>query len=96
MDPHTVMALIVTVGGGFVVVWVLQKIGKALAAILEALAADAMVFLALWLVVKTTWWLVKTAVMHWRTTLTLASVLVWLVCWGWLSLAITVVSVGWG
>src|SRR5205807_3747578 len=52
MDAQMLMALIVGTGGVYVVVWVLQKVGKAIAAVLEALAAVAMVFLALWLVIK--------------------------------------------
>jgi S-DNA-T family DNA segregation ATPase FtsK/SpoIIIE len=92
MDAHTIGTLILTGGAGFVVVWVLHKIGKALTAILEALATLAMVFLALWLVIKAGYWLAKTAVTHWRTTVGLAAVASWLYWWGWLSLVISLAT----
>ena len=41
------LTLVVAAGGVFVVVWVLNKVGKALTALLEALATLAAVFLAL-------------------------------------------------
>ncbi|MFE0027690.1 FtsK/SpoIIIE domain-containing protein [Amycolatopsis sp. NPDC059021] len=70
-------------------VWVLHKIGHALAAILEALAAVAVVFVALWWLLKTLVWLVKQVVIHWRTTLALFALWAWWQWLGWLSLAIS-------
>src|SRR2546430_201348 len=89
MDAHSVMTLILTAGGVVVALWVLHKIGKALAATLEALATVAAVLVTLWLVVKAAFWVVRTAVLHWRSTLTFGVLAAWLLCWGWLSLVIT-------
>ena len=57
MDAHTIGVLLRAGAGLGVVVWVLHKIGKALLAVVEALAAVAVVFVALW-------WLIK-AVLGW-------------------------------
>ncbi|MFD9895058.1 FtsK/SpoIIIE domain-containing protein [Amycolatopsis sp. NPDC059027] len=73
-------------------VWVLHKVGKALAWLLEALAAIAVVFLALWGAVKFLLWLGKQLVTHWRTSLVLVALGAWWFCLGWLSLAIVVWS----
>jgi S-DNA-T family DNA segregation ATPase FtsK/SpoIIIE len=85
MDPHTVLTIILAGGGVFGVVWVLHKIGKALAAIVEALATLAVVVVALWMMIKAGFWLIKTTVTHWRTTLALAALGGWLLAWGWVS-----------
>ena len=61
--------------------------------ILEAAAAVAVVFVALWLAVKWTWRSVRWVVRHWRTTVAVLAVGAWLYWWGWLSLVITVGSV---
>jgi S-DNA-T family DNA segregation ATPase FtsK/SpoIIIE len=89
MDARGVVTVIIAAGGVWAAVWLLHKIGKVLASILEALATLAAVFVALWLVAKALFRIVKTAVLHWRTTVTLVALASWLVCWGWLSLAIT-------
>ena len=81
MDAHTLGILVFGAAGLGLVVWVLHKIGRALASIAEALAAAAVVFLALWAVVKGFTWLLKQAVTRWRTSLTLLGALVW---WHWL------------
>jgi hypothetical protein len=70
-------------------VWVLHKIGKVLVAVAEAMAAAAVVFMALWLLVKGVAWLVKQLVTHPRTTITLGVLLAWWHYLGWPSLAIT-------
>jgi DNA segregation ATPase FtsK/SpoIIIE, S-DNA-T family len=88
MNVHTVMTLILTVGGIAAVVWVLNKIGRALTAVIEALATLAVVFLGLWLLIKTTFLFVRWTIVHWRTTLgvTAVAVLPWWL--GWLPVAI--------
>ncbi len=96
MNASTVLHLLLAGGGLVVVVWVLNKIGKALTAVLEALATVAMVLLALWLVVKAGYTVVKTAVTHWRTTLCLAASMAWLWWWGWFPVVVTVAVVGVG
>lgn len=64
MDAHALGSLVVAGGAALVVVWVLRKVGKAIAAVLEALATLTMLFLAVWLLGKTGCWLVKTIVVH--------------------------------
>ena len=73
-----------------VVVWVLHKIGKALVTVAEAVATVAVVFVALWWLVKAEAWAVRQIVRHWRTSLGVAVVLVWWHWLGWLSLALAV------
>jgi S-DNA-T family DNA segregation ATPase FtsK/SpoIIIE len=70
MDAYSIGMLLLGGAGLAVMVWVLHKIGKALIALFEALAAVAVVFLALWGLVKTLLWLVRQVVTHWRTRLT--------------------------
>jgi S-DNA-T family DNA segregation ATPase FtsK/SpoIIIE len=96
MDAKTLLPLLVAAGGVWIVVWLLHKLGKALAAILEALATVVAVLMTVWLAVKVVCWVIKTTVVHWRTTLGLGLVGVWLLLLGWLSLLITtgVVAVG--
>jgi DNA segregation ATPase FtsK/SpoIIIE, S-DNA-T family len=96
MDANTLGILLVGGAGLAVVVWVLHKLGHALAAMAETLAAAAVVFLALWWLVKAAAWLGKQIVTRWRTSLTLLAVLAWWQWWGWPSLAVTVsvVAVG--
>lgn len=93
MNAQNILTLVVAGGGVVAVVWVLNKIGKALAAVLEALATVAMVALTLWLVIKTVWFMIKAAVTHWRTSLGVTAACLWLVWWGWISAVITVVAV---
>jgi S-DNA-T family DNA segregation ATPase FtsK/SpoIIIE len=96
MNASTVLHLLVAGGAIVVAVWVLNKVGKALASVLEALATVAMVLLALWLVAKAGYTVIKTAVTHWRTTLALTCVTAWVWWWGWLSIAVTVAVVAAG
>jgi S-DNA-T family DNA segregation ATPase FtsK/SpoIIIE len=90
MDTNTMLIL----GGGgvglAVVVWVLAKVGKALRAVLDALAFAAIVAVALWLAIKVGVWMVKQTVKHWRTALFLLAVAAWCYWLGWVSLAGTV------
>ncbi|AEK46591.1 hypothetical protein [Amycolatopsis mediterranei] len=74
-------------------VWVLHKIGRALASILEALAAAAVVFVALWWLCKAVAWMLAQVVTRWRTSLAAVAVYAWCELFGWLSPAITVGSV---
>ncbi len=93
MDTQMITVLI---AGGVVlgvVVWLLAKLGKALVKIAEALVAAAVVFLAVWLVVKAAVWTIRQAVTRWRTSLTVLAVLVWWHWWGWVPLVITLGSV---
>jgi S-DNA-T family DNA segregation ATPase FtsK/SpoIIIE len=96
MDVHMIAALLA--GGGVlgVVVWVLAKVGKTLVKVAEALAAAAVVFLAVWLMIKAVLWALRQVVIHWRTSLAVVAGLAWWHCWGWASLATTgaVVTVG--
>ncbi|HEV7976366.1 MAG TPA: FtsK/SpoIIIE domain-containing protein [Amycolatopsis sp.] len=85
--------LILAVGALGVGVYVLHKIGRALASIVEALAALAVVFVALWWVCKGLAWAVRQVVTRWRTSLTIVAVVAWCAVLGWLSLAVTLASV---
>jgi S-DNA-T family DNA segregation ATPase FtsK/SpoIIIE len=93
MDAKALLPLLVAAGGVWIVVWLLHKLGKALAALVEALATVAAVLMTVWLVVKAVVWVIKTSIVHWRTTIGLGVVGVWLLLLGWLSLLITVVTV---
>ncbi|OLF17096.1 cell division protein FtsK [Actinophytocola xanthii] len=83
------MALLVAGGGVALAVWVLNKIGRALTAVAEALATLAVVFVTVWLTVKLAFLLVRWVVVHWRTTLAAISVGLWAWWWGWLPVALT-------
>ena len=89
MEAHTIGVLLLGGAGLAVTVWVLHKIGKALITVMEALAAAAVVFVALWWLLKAAAWLLTQIVTHWRTSLTMLALATWWHCWGWLSLIIT-------
>ncbi|WP_410567676.1 FtsK/SpoIIIE domain-containing protein [Amycolatopsis sp. cmx-4-61] len=74
-------------------VWVLHKIGRALASILEALAAAAVVFVALWWLCKAVMWMLAQVVTRWRTSLAVVAVYAWCELFGWLSLVLILGSV---
>ena len=93
MDVQTIALLIGGGGALGVVVWVLAKIGRTLIKIAEALAAAAVVFLTLWLMVKAVGWALRQTLTHWRTSLTLVALGAWWYWWGPTSLAITVAVV---
>jgi DNA segregation ATPase FtsK/SpoIIIE, S-DNA-T family len=93
MDAQTI-ALVIAGGGALgVLVWVLAKLGKALVTIAEALAAAAVVFLALWLVIKAVLWAFRQTLTYRRTSLTVVALLAWWHWWGWASLALTAIVV---
>jgi S-DNA-T family DNA segregation ATPase FtsK/SpoIIIE len=94
MTGHALGMLILAGGGLGVAVWLLAKVGRMLATIAEALAAAAVLFAVLWLVVKAVVWALRQAVTRWRTSLAVLTVAVWWHWCGWLSLVITVGSVG--
>src|ERR1044072_3903377 len=93
MNAHTVGTLVLVGGAVVVAVWLLNKIGRALTAALEALATVAMVLLALWIVVKVGYGVIKAAVTHWRTTLAISGMSVWLWWWGWVPVVVVLVLV---
>ncbi|OLF18925.1 FtsK/SpoIIIE domain-containing protein [Actinophytocola xanthii] len=93
MNSQTLLQLLAAGGVVAVVVWVLNKIGKALASVLEALATVAMVLVALWLMVKTSYRAVRLVVAHWRTSLCAAFLTAWTWWWGWLPVLVTAVAV---
>jgi S-DNA-T family DNA segregation ATPase FtsK/SpoIIIE len=91
------LGTLMLVGGGLVaLVWLLHKVGRALASFLEALATLAVVLVALWLLVKTLFLVIKAAVTHWRTTLGGIVLGGWLWWWGSLPVALTVAAVAVG
>jgi S-DNA-T family DNA segregation ATPase FtsK/SpoIIIE len=95
MDAYLIALVL---GGGAVlgvVVWVLAKLGKALIKIAEALAAAAVVLFTVWLVIKALVWALRQVLTHWRTSLTVLTIVAWWHWWGEASLALTV-SVGAG
>src|SRR5882724_9761526 len=91
MSPHMIGVLVLGGGCVAVVVWVLHKIGKMLVAVAEAVATVAVVFVALWWLVKAGAWAVRQIVRHWRTTVGLVAVLGW---WHWLGWLSPVLAVG--
>jgi|GEM_PF-210009 len=90
------MIAVLVAGGGVlgVVVWVLAKVGRVLVQVAEALAAAALVFATVWLVIKAVVWAIRQAVIHWRTSVTVVVILAWWYWWGALSLGIALGSVG--
>lgn len=92
-DFGSLVQLVVVGGGLLAVVWLLHKIGRGLAAVLEALATLGVVLVALWLLVKALYVVIKAAVTHWRTTLglTVLGVLLW--WWGSLLVGLVVAAV---
>jgi DNA segregation ATPase FtsK/SpoIIIE, S-DNA-T family len=89
MDLSTIAAVTAGAGGLGIVVWLLAKLGRALIKIVEAVAAAAAVFFALWLVIKAVLWALRQTLTHWRTSLTVVALLAWWHWWGWPSLATT-------
>jgi S-DNA-T family DNA segregation ATPase FtsK/SpoIIIE len=88
--------LLVLAFGAGVGLWVLHALGRALAKVLEAAAAVAVVFAAVWLAVKGVWTVGRWLVRQWRTTGTVTFVAAWWHWFGLTSLAVTaaVLAVG--
>ncbi|WP_372671522.1 FtsK/SpoIIIE domain-containing protein [Amycolatopsis kentuckyensis] len=80
--------LVIALAGLGLGVWVLAKIGRALASWAEALAAMVVVFVALWWACKVVFWLFSQVVIHWRTSLTVIAVYLWCVWVGWVWLVV--------
>ena len=96
MNAHAVGLLIVGGAGLGLLVWLLHKLGKALVAIAEIVTAAAVLFVALWWLVKAVAWLVKEIVMHPRTTSTVLVLLAWWRWLGWFSLTMAACSIAVG
>ncbi|WP_431874010.1 FtsK/SpoIIIE domain-containing protein [Amycolatopsis sacchari] len=92
MNAHLIGVLFLGAVGLAVVVWVLHKIGHVLASVAEALAAAAVVFLALWWLVKGLGWVVREIVTHPRTSLGVLALAAWVYWVGWPSLVIATVA----
>jgi S-DNA-T family DNA segregation ATPase FtsK/SpoIIIE len=89
MDAQMI-ALVIAGGAALgVVVWVVAKVGKALVKIAEALAAAAVVLFTAWLVIKAVGWALRQVLTHWRTSLTVLTMLAWWHWWDGASLALT-------
>ncbi len=86
MSNGQLLAYALLAGGGL---WVLHTLGRALTKLLEALAAVAVVFVTLWLIVQGAWKTGRWLWRHPRTTLTTAGVGAWWHWWGLPSLGIT-------
>ncbi|WP_329056587.1 FtsK/SpoIIIE domain-containing protein [Amycolatopsis sp. NBC_01488] len=80
LSPGFLVVALAVLGLG---VWVLHKIGRALASVVEALAAMVIVFVALWWACKAALWLLTQVVTRWRTSLTVVAVYLWCVWIGW-------------
>jgi S-DNA-T family DNA segregation ATPase FtsK/SpoIIIE len=93
MNPHAILILLVATCGLGIAVWTLAKVGHFLAKIVEAVAAAAVLFAVLWLVIKAVAWAAREAVTHWRTSLAVLAVLVWWHWLGWISLVVLVGTV---
>jgi S-DNA-T family DNA segregation ATPase FtsK/SpoIIIE len=89
MDVHMIGVFLAGGAGLGVLVWGLHKIGKALLALVEALAAVAVVFVVLCWLLKALVWLFTQVLTRWRTSLTVLAVAAWWQWWGWPSLALT-------
>jgi S-DNA-T family DNA segregation ATPase FtsK/SpoIIIE len=88
MAAQALGVLILAAGGLGVLVWLLAKLGRVLARVAEALAAAAVLFLGLWLLVKAVVWAVRQAVTHWRTSLAVVAGAAWSYGLGWVSLVV--------
>jgi S-DNA-T family DNA segregation ATPase FtsK/SpoIIIE len=93
MAAHSFMVLVVACGALGVLVWLLAKIGRLLGKVVEAVAAAAVLFVALWFVVRAVVWALRQTVTHWRTSLTVVAVVAWWHWWGWISLVVLIGAV---
>jgi hypothetical protein len=58
----------------------LATLGRALVKVAEALAAAAVVFFTVWLIIKSVVWALRQTITHWRTSVTLIGLGAW---WHW-------------
>ncbi|WP_328606256.1 FtsK/SpoIIIE domain-containing protein [Amycolatopsis sp. NBC_00345] len=86
--------LVVALMVGGLGVWVLHKAGRALASILEALAAAAFVFVAICWLLKAVVWRGKQVATRWRTSLALLALGAWWYWIGWVWLVIGAAVLG--
>jgi S-DNA-T family DNA segregation ATPase FtsK/SpoIIIE len=93
MGVHATGVLILAAGVLGVVVWLLAKVGHLLAKVVEAVAAAAVLFLAVWLLVKAVGWALRQTVTHWRTNLAVVAGAAWSWWLGWVSLVVLVGAV---
>ncbi|HEX5408060.1 MAG TPA: FtsK/SpoIIIE domain-containing protein [Pseudonocardiaceae bacterium] len=93
MGAHSVGVLVLAGAALGVLVWVLAKVGHLLAKVAEAVAAAAVLFMALWLVIRAVVWSLQQAVDHWRTSLVVLVLTAWWFWLGWLSLVVVVGAV---
>lgn len=91
-DLDSLVELVLLGGGLVVVVWLLHKVGRALASLVEAMATLAMVLVALWLLVKALFFVIKATVTHWRTTFGGIALAAWLWWWGSLLVGLTMAA----
>jgi DNA segregation ATPase FtsK/SpoIIIE, S-DNA-T family len=91
MSTEILLFLIAT--GLGVLGWLLHQVGQVLLKLLEAAAVIAGVFAAIWLAIRTTWKAGRWVATHWRSTVAVVAVAIWLHLLGWPSLAITVAAV---
>jgi S-DNA-T family DNA segregation ATPase FtsK/SpoIIIE len=89
MNLPLIATVIASAGALGVVVWLLATLGRALVKVAEALAAAAVVFFTVWLIVKAVVWAIRQTIAHWRTSLTVLALGAWWHWWGWPSLALT-------
>ncbi|MEU0793844.1 FtsK/SpoIIIE domain-containing protein [Amycolatopsis sp. NPDC005961] len=80
--------LVIALAGLGLFVWILAKIGRALASMAELLTAMVVVFVALWWACKAVFWLLSQVVIHWRTSLTVIAVYLWCIWVGWIWLVL--------
>ncbi|MFG1643620.1 FtsK/SpoIIIE domain-containing protein [Amycolatopsis sp. NPDC049252] len=90
MSPGFAVMALAGLGLG---VWVLHKVGRALASVIEALAAAAVVFVALWWLCKAVVWMLAQVVTRWRTSLAVVAVFGWCELFGWLSLVLVAANI---
>jgi DNA segregation ATPase FtsK/SpoIIIE, S-DNA-T family len=95
MSPN--LSWLIPVGLGFaVLVYVLHKVGNAIAAILEAAAALGAIVFGLYLLCRTVFRFIGWCTRHWRSSIASLAVAVWLLLWGWLSVALVLIIVAAG
>ncbi|GAA1974525.1 FtsK/SpoIIIE domain-containing protein [Amycolatopsis minnesotensis] len=93
MNVHSPGFLVLLVLALGLVVWVLAKVGRALAAVVETLAFLAFLAVGLWWITRTCLWLLRQVGVHWRTSVVLVAAWAWCSLLGWVSLVCSAASV---